>query len=237
MKTPKTYFSTEFQGGQRALRGRLKNLMAAAPRRRGMVALALLLVAVVLGGACLVFLPAAQGEKESSHSDPLAAIQVVYGVSDAEYTLRRNGYPGYYGLGGSGIEFLSGEPSQSQIVDTNGDAIYGVGDYWEETRWDGLTILCYVNVEYAAGPQINKLSTTRSDVSTYRGISVGATREEVLSAYPGAIADSSWGGWEGDFLRWQNVPEGAEMSGLGQNLIFYFEDDTVTRMELIDMFD
>lgn len=149
---------------------------------------------------------------------------------DREFALTPEGLGGWYGLGGPGMGFLE-EPGTVTRLDTGGDAIYAEGDYWERTEWEGLSILCYVAASSGGGPSISSLSTTRADLSTVRGAHVGMTRDQILACYPTASSEPNWD-LEGDFL-WV----GPEDGGYGRYLIFYFEEDQATRIEMTDYFN
>lgn len=157
-----------------------------------------------------------------------AATEALWGVADLEFALTRMDPKDYFGIGGP-IVGLMDSPGTAEVIDTHGDAIYAEGDFWEETNWDGLSALCYVT---AAGVRsISSLTTTLPGLFTDRGISVGSRRETVEVVYPEATNRPNWS-FEGDFL-WYG-PEGGDY---GYYLVFYFEGDTVARIELVNMFN
>ncbi|HPE16622.1 MAG TPA: hypothetical protein PK597_06675 [Oscillospiraceae bacterium] len=155
-----------------------------------------------------------------------AALGVAWGVPDAEFTLSREGHDDLCGLGGPGVSFMDGVGTKTKL---DYELSYADGDFWEKTAWDGLTIECYVDAD--GERSVISLSTTLPDVSAYRGVSMGDTREAVLAAYPEARSDSCWG-LEGDYLWYCKNEE-----GWGNTLLFYFENDLVVRIELRNFFD
>ena len=70
-----------------------------------------------------------------------------------------------------------------------------------------------------------------TDLATHHGIRIGMSREEVLSAYP-TIYDTQYWSYEGDYLWYCKNEE-----GFGVALIFWFRDDIVAEIELINMFN
>lgn len=154
-------------------------------------------------------------------------IQVTYGIWDIDTSITFDGYPQYVGLG-SGVIPLNEEPTRTLMG--NYEPIYNDGDAWWLFEYRDLSALCYYN-SYDDVYRISSLTTTRSDVETHRGIRMGASRAEVLAAYP-EINDTSYWDFEGDFLWYGNREH-----GFGAALLFYFEDDAVVKIRLIDMFD
>ena len=75
---------------------------------------------------------------------------------------------------------------------------------------------------------------TRTDFYTPRGIRVGASRAEVLDAYPEAVADNYWGKYPGKDLLYWTAWQGSDF---GPAILFFFEGDTVRQITLINMFD
>lgn len=61
------------------------------------------------------------------------------------------------------------------------EPIYQEGDWWQQMEWEGLSALCYCNADGSYA--VERLETTRTDLSTDRGIRVGSTRAEVEAAY------------------------------------------------------
>ena len=76
---------------------------------------------------------------------------------------------------------------------------------------------------------IYRMETGRSDMYTPRGIRVGATREEVLAAYPGLLSDEkNWQWAYPDDYLWYCANE----NGLGPYLYFFFTDDVVYMIQM-----
>ena len=69
-----------------------------------------------------------------------AALSVGWGVNDVQYTISREGYPGYYGLGGSGLG-LAGDNivNYKDEVLEGAEPIYSEGSYYGVVTMDGLT--------------------------------------------------------------------------------------------------
>ena len=165
-----------------------------------------------------------------------AALSVGWRVNDVEYTISRDGYPGYYGLGGYGLG-LAGDniANYKDEVWPEGEPIYSEGSYYGVVSMDGLTYTYYFDADEAGEDDLQArhiitLSTTRTDMETYRGARVGMSREGVLERYPQLREPPLWS-YEGDYL-WL----GSEL-GFGNLLLLYFEDDMVARIELVNMFD
>lgn len=151
--------------------------------------------------------------------------ELAYGVPDLEYALTREGYNGWYGLGGPDVGFLEGEPAVEPL---DYDVTYGEGDRWEKRTWEGLTAEFYVSAEY--GPRLHALSTTLPDLSTYRGVSVGDTHAQVREAYPEIHSEPIWD-YTGDYLWY-----GGDMA-FGPLLFFYFDGDAVSHIDLVTILD
>jgi len=154
-------------------------------------------------------------------------IQVAYGIWDIDTSITFDGYPQYVGIGSTVIP-LNEEPVRTLM--SSYEPIYNDGDAWWLFEYRDLTALCYYNA-YDDVYRISSLETTRSDVETHRGIRIGASRAEVLSAYP-EINDTSFWSFEGDYLWYGNREH-----GFGAALLFYFEDDAVIKIHLIDIFN
>lgn len=164
------------------------------------------------------------------------ANEVFWRVGDIEFTIQRDGYPGYYGLGGPGLglaEANMGDPAEEIFSDW--EPIYSEGSYYGKITLEDLEYTYYYNFDVgnldpAFGKFIIMLSTTRTDVKTYRGAYVGMTRDDLQALYPEANSEQIWS-FEGDYLWYGN-----EM-GIGYLIFFYFEDDVIEHIELINMFD
>lgn len=154
-------------------------------------------------------------------------IQVAYGIWDIEVSISFDGYPQHVGIGSGAIP-LNEDPTRTHM--SNYEPIHNDGDAWWLFEYRDLSALCYYNADEDLY-KISSLETTRDDVETYRGIRIGASRAEVLAAYP-EINDTSYWGFEGDYLWYGNSEH-----GFGAAMLFYFADDTVATIHLIDMFN
>ncbi len=154
-------------------------------------------------------------------------VEVAYMLMDIEVSLKLDGYPQYVGPG-SAPNFFNEEPEKEILKEY--EPIYSEGDYWLRLNYKDLTATCYYNAQRDV-VRINSIETTCTDVATHRGIRIGMTRDEVLSAYP-AIYDTPYWCYEGDYL-WYCDNDG----GWGAALLFYFQDDVVKEIQLINMFD
>ncbi len=164
--------------------------------------------------------------------------QAVWGLMDLEVCLFRDGFTTPVGLGSwTDSMFPDFEPETS--VFEEGDPIYWPGDYWENWSVDGggdaggVSALRYYSAE-SGSFFLNRLETGRTDMVTPRGIRVGATREEVLAAYPGLLSDEkNWQWAYPDDYLWYCDNE----DGLGPCLYFFFADDVVSMIQMVDMFN
>lgn len=154
-------------------------------------------------------------------------LEVAYGIWDIDVSINFDGYPQYVGPGSTYIP-LNEEPEKEILEEY--EPIYNEGDYWLRLDYKGLSALCYHNKAEDLN-KINNLETVRTDLATYRGIRIGMSREEVLLAYPN-IFDTQFWSREGDYL-WYCNNEG----GWGLALIFWFKDDIVTKIELVNVLD
>lgn len=164
--------------------------------------------------------------------------QAVWGLMDLEVCLFRDGFSTPIGPGNWVDPMFSGfEPEVA--VHEDWDPIYWPGDYWEEWSIDGggdaggVSALRYYSAELGSF-FLNRLETGRTDMYTPRGIRVGSTREEVLAAYPGLLSDEkNWQWAYPDDYLWYCSNE----SGLGPCLYFFFADDVVSMIQMVDMFN
>lgn len=153
--------------------------------------------------------------------------EIVYGLEDVEVSLRLVGGERLMGPG-SVPEFLEEEPVVEELEDW--EPIYWENDGWLRYAYTDLTADCYYHsAEDRAS--VHHVTTTRTDVETYRGIRVGTSLDEVRAAYPELRDDLYWD-TEGDYL-WYCANEG----GFGAAILFWLEDGAVTRIELANMFD
>ena len=162
--------------------------------------------------------------------------QAVWGLMDLEVCLFRDGFSTPIGLGNwVDSMFQDFEPETS--VFEEGDPIYWPGDYWENWSVDGgaggVSALRYYSAE-SGSFFLNRLETGRTDMVTPRGIRVGATREEVLAAYPGLLSDEKDWTWAypDDYLWYCD-----DVNGIGPHLYFYFVNDVVYMIQMVDLFN
>ena len=164
--------------------------------------------------------------------------QAVWRLMDLEVCLYRDGFTTPVGLGSwTDSMFPDFEPETS--VFKEGEPIYQPGDYWENWSVDGggdaggVSALRYYDSE-ADHWSVNRLETGRTDMVTPRGIRVGATREEVLAAYPGLLSDEKDWTWAypDDYLWYCD-----DVNGIGPHLYFYFVNDVVYMIQMVDLFN
>ena len=118
------------------------------------------------------------GESVPRETVEQAALEQGYHLADGTVALWRDGYPNPAGPG-SEVGFFREEPVVTVLEDA--EPIYQEGDWWQQMEWEGLSALCYCNADGSYA--IERLETTRTDLSTDRGIRVGSTRAEVEAAY------------------------------------------------------
>lgn len=155
--------------------------------------------------------------------------QAVWGLDEFEVSLYREGYPIPLGLG-SWVELFPELEPEVEVLD--GYYFDNPGDRFQGWSVYGLTAQRY----YIAAEDrysLWHLDTTRTDLSTPRGIRVGSTREEVLEAYPTAQAEGGWGDYLGeDILCYDpNPSEGRDL------LLFLFDGDTVKQIGMESVFN
>ena len=164
--------------------------------------------------------------------------QAVWRLMDLEVCLYRDGFTTPVGLGSwTDSMFPDFEPETS--VFKEGEPIYQPGDYWENWSVDGggdaggVSALRYYSAE-SGSFFLNRLETGRTDMVTPRGIRVGATREEVLAAYPGLLSDEKDWTWAypDDYLWYCD-----DVNGIGPHLYFYFVNDVVYMIQMVDLFN
>lgn len=154
-------------------------------------------------------------------------LEVIHNLEDIEASLSLDGYPQLVGPF-SDLSFFNAK-SESKILE-GWEPVYRDGDYWIQYCYDGLTAICYYESEKMQS-KIIKIETNRTDVSTYKGIRVGATRNEVLKVYP-SIYDKNYWDYHGDYLWYCNNED-----GFGSALLFWFENDVVIKIEVNNAFD
>ena len=102
---------------------------------------------------------------------------------------------------------------------------------------EGFTALRYYHASEGYWT-VHSLETTRTDLHTYRGIRVGDSRSSVQALYPNLRDEDYWHLYdsaEEDFLWCCAGPD--DPNGFGPALLFFFEDDRVSRIVLYNMFD
>ena len=164
--------------------------------------------------------------------------QAVWGLMDLEVCLFRDGFSTPIGPGSwTDSMFPDFEPETS--VFKEGEPIYQPGDYWENWSVDGggdaggVSALRYYSAD-SGSFSLNRMETGRADMVTPRGIRVGATREEVLAAYPGLLSDEKDWTWAypDDYLWYCD-----DVNGIGPHLYFYFVNDVVYMIQIVDLFN
>jgi len=161
--------------------------------------------------------------------------EVSYGISDWEVTIRHdaNPYPQPLGLGlwsDFALEFVREEPTV-EILE-GWEPIYQEGDYWDRYTCSGISALRYYNstedrhVAYT-------IEMTRDDFATQRGIRLGSTRDEVKVAYPELKSGDYWGKYPGEDYLWYCDDE----LDFGPAILFFFENDRVSKIVLNNMFN
>jgi len=168
-----------------------------------------------------------------------AALQVCYKLDDLEVSLWRDVYPGGVGPGAA-LTFScldTGHIETTQRPDL--EPIYQPGDYWcqaDGQRPTGsFTAQCYHS---AADNRdvIRSLRTDMTDLSTYRGVRVGDSREQVQDLYPEAHSGDFWGLYPDEDYLWYSAWDGDP--AYGPAILFFFDGQgKVERFELINMVD
>ena len=164
-----------------------------------------------------------------------AAFQEAFGLMDADASLLYDNASAPVGLGDwQEPPYLvqGGEPAV-EILE-NGEPIYNPGDYWDRWSVDGFTALRYYHASEDRWT-VQSIETTRTDLRTYRGIQVGDNRSMVQNLYPELRDGDYWHLYdsaEEDFLWYCD-----SSMDLGPALLFFFENDQVSRIVLYNMFD
>lgn len=168
------------------------------------------------------------GESVPRETVEQAALEQGYHLVDGTVALWRDGYPNPAGPG-SEVGFFWEEPVVTVLEDA--DPIYQEGDWWQQMEWEGLSTLCYRNADGSYA--IQRLETTRTDLSTDRGIRVGSTRAEVEEAYGEKLSRTDyWSLYPGEDYLWYC----ADPEGWGAAILFFFDGDQVSRIVLNNMF-
>ena len=161
--------------------------------------------------------------------------EVSYNVSDWEVTLwhDKNLDPWPLALGRWSDEPLSlvdGEPTIERL--DGWEPIYKDGDYWNRCTLDGLSIRRYYNSSEDYHGNYN-IELTRDDFATLRGIRLGSTRDEVKAVYPELKSGDYWTLYPSEDYLWYCEDE----LDFGPALIFFFENDKVSKIVLNNMFN
>lgn len=176
-----------------------------------------------------------QGPVQAGKSALDMAFQETFGLMDADVSLLYDNASAPIGLGDwrePPYLVQGGEPAV-EILE-NGEPIYNPGDYWDRWSVDGFTALRYYHASEDRWT-VQSIETTRTDLHTYRGIQVGDSRSMVQNLYPELRDGDYWHLYdsaEEDFLWYCD-----NSMDLGPALLFFFENDQVSRIVLYDMFD
>ena len=169
------------------------------------------------------------GESVPRETVEQAALEQGYHLVDGTVALWRDGYPNPAGPG-SEVGFFQEEPVVTVLE--GAEPIYQAGDWWQQMEWEDLSALCYCNADGSYA--IQRLETTRTDISTDRGIRVGSTRAEVEAAYGEKLSRTDyWSLYPGEDYLWYC----ADPEGWGAAILFFFDGDQVSRIVLNNMFN
>ena len=163
------------------------------------------------------------------------AFQETFGLMDADVSLPYDSSSPPVGLGDwQEPSYLvpGGEPTV-EILE-GWEPIYNPGDYWDRWSVDGFTALRYYHASEDRWT-VQSIETTRTDLRTYRGIQVGDSRSMVQNLYSELRDGDYWHLYdsaEEDFLWYCD-----SSMDLGPALLFFFENDQVSRIVLYNMFD
>ena len=138
------------------------------------------------------------GESVPRETVEQAALEQGYHLVDGTVALWRDGYPNPAGPG-SEVGFFREEPVVTVLA--GAEPIYQEGDWWQQMEWESLSALCYCNADGSYA--VERLETTRTDLSTDRGIRVGSTRAEVEATYGEELSHTDyWGLYPGEDYLW-----------------------------------
>lgn len=175
--------------------------------------------------------------------------QTAWNLLNIEVCLYRDGYPNPIGPGNWHDLFRPAYDGEPEIQILEGwEPIYSEGSYWERWSVEGFSALRY----YAADRDtfsLNTLDVTRDDLYTPRGIRVGASREDVLTAYPEAVTGNYWDKYPDEpdmlsYIPWSfhdpsQVTDFSDLESpcFGPAILFFFNGDTLRQITLTNMLD
>ena len=178
--------------------------------------------------------------------------QTAWNLLNIEVCLYRDGFPSPIGPGSS----LSFSCLDSMHIETQRledyEPIYNPGDYWQRSSGTAVTGNCTALSYYnsAEGHEhINTLNITMTDLYTPRGIRVGASREDVLTAYPEAVTGNYWDKYPDEpdmlsYIPWSGhdpsqVTDFSDLESpcFGPAILFFFSGDTLRQITLTNMLD
>ena len=163
------------------------------------------------------------------------AFQETFGLLDADVSLIYDSNSPPVGLGDwQEPGYLPQEGSPAVEILDGWEPIYNPGDYWDNWSMEGFTATRYYHASEDRWT-VQSIETTRTDLYTPRGIRVGDSRSMVQNLYPELRDGDYWHLYdsaEEDFLWYCD-----SSMDLGPALLFFFENDRVSRIVLYDMFD
>ena len=179
------------------------------------------------------------GELPEGKDVELGILELAFGLINGEVSLWRDGWPVPAGVGACRLDLLDGEPMPEETILEGWEPVYNPGDAWRRFDWEGFSALVYCDAGFTGVSDgehysVNRIDTTRADLSTWRGIRVGSARAQVEAAYGERLHDADyWGLYPGEDVLWYcDSPE-----GWGAAILFFFEGDRVSRIVLNNMLD
>ena len=171
------------------------------------------------------------GEEPAGGFVDKSLLEPAADLYDPEVCLYRDGYSTPIGPGNWAELFPEFEPEVEIFESWRTDPQAGHVESWSIDgggEEGGVSAERFYDAE-ADRWHIYRMETGRSDMYTPRGIRVGATREEVLAAYPGLLSDEkNWQWAYPDDYLWYCANE----NGLGPYLYFFFTDDVVYMIQM-----
>lgn len=159
----------------------------------------------------------------------------IMNLTHPEVSLRIDPYGFPYGPGSNAIFFGFPVNEEPKIEKQNWDPVWSEGSYWFTVDYKDFNAVCYfsspTNQDF-----VNSITTSRTDVQTYRGIRVGDSVEELKKAYPELnILDKKIypDEYKGDVYFYSPINE----YGFYLNLIFYCDNDQISTIKVINYFD